>query len=216
MKSPSTKAQGFSLVDAMITLAVVGTLVAFAAPNMATFARSSRLRSDANNISQLISVARTEAIKRQLPRSIAGGTTPGVTVCAAPPTDGMPDAALICDAASPTDWFAFVDDNGNGQHDVAEAVIARVANTHASILTRVSNSGRITFNASGFAYPLVGANLLPVREIVVCDDKGVAPIGDGTLTEARAVRLTATGRATVSHDFAEVSAALAATGGTCP
>src|SRR6476659_4287600 len=107
--------RGFSMIELMVTLAVASILVGVLAPNMRTYLLNNQLSSAVNDMLHSIQVARTEAIKRQLP---AGG---GVVVCGtADPT--VADAALTCDYATFKAWFVFVDSNANWQHDAAEPV----------------------------------------------------------------------------------------------
>lgn len=206
--------RGFTIIELMVVVALVGTMVALIVPNLGTFMRHNRLSNAGNDLLRSLNVARTEAIKRQLPMATGGGLAPGVVLCASNNTDGLADSSLTCNGGQFLDWFVFVDANGNGAHEATEPVIERHGPLHQTLMPRSNNSGRITYNAAGFAYPFVGGGLLPVRDIVVCDSYGVPQ--QGANTTARSVRLTATGRATVSHAYATVTAALAATGQTCP
>lgn len=206
--------RGFTIIELMVVLALVGTMVALMVPNLGTFLRHNRLSNAGNDLLRSLNLARTEAIKRQLPMATGGGLAPGVVLCASGNTDGLADSSLTCSGGQFLDWFVFVDANGNGAHDATEPVISRHGPLHQTLMPRSNNSGRITYNAAGFAYPFVGGGLVPVRDIVICDSYGV-PL-QGTSTTARSIRLTATGRATVSHTYATVTAALAATGQSCP
>ena len=55
---------GFTLIELMITLAVLGTLIALAAPSFVTFINTNRVTGATNDLIASFHLARTEAIKR--------------------------------------------------------------------------------------------------------------------------------------------------------
>jgi type IV fimbrial biogenesis protein FimT len=199
---------GFSMIELMVTLAVASILVGVLAPNMRTYLLNNQLSNSVNDMLHSIQVARTEAIKRQLP---AGG---GVVVCGtATPT--VADAALTCDYATFKGWFVFVDSNANWQHDAAEPVIERHGLLDASLFVKTDANARIvSFGASGFANP-AGARV-PMRTLVICDSRGVKQTGTGST--ARALLITTTGRARASQTWNDVNnvALPLVQGGSCP
>lgn len=74
--------RGFTLVELLVTIAVAGILLAIAVPNFRTFLQDSRAISQANLLVQALNVARSEAIKRDVPIDVcpsANGTTCGGT-----------------------------------------------------------------------------------------------------------------------------------------
>lgn len=68
---PASK-RGFTLIELMVTIAVLAILLTVAVPNFQTFVMNSRMATQANDMITSLSVARSEAVKR------AGN----VTVCA--------------------------------------------------------------------------------------------------------------------------------------
>lgn len=60
----ASKNHGFTLVELVISIAVIGILAAIAAPNFQDALLSSRLRANANKLVSSIYLARGEAIKR--------------------------------------------------------------------------------------------------------------------------------------------------------
>ena len=59
-------ALGFTLVELMVTFAVVAVMLMLAAPSLVAFQRNSELTSTANSFAAALSAARAEAMKRQL------------------------------------------------------------------------------------------------------------------------------------------------------
>jgi len=91
------KSAGFTIVELMITIVVLGIALAFAVPNMQQVIMSNRLTSQLNLLSSNLALARNEAVKQN----------DFVIVCAT--TDGESCA----DAGEPWEsgWMVFVDRN---------------------------------------------------------------------------------------------------------
>ena len=197
--------RGFTLVELMVTVALVGILLAAVIPNMRTFLRNNQLSGGVNDLLHSIQVARTEAIKRQNGNVVVCGTS----------TPNLADGAMTCDYATFKGWFVFQDTNGNWQHDAAEPVIDRhdLLDTNVTVKTD-ANDRIISFAPSGFANP-AGAKV-PMRTLVVCDSRGVQPVG--AAATARALFVSTTGRARTSSTWQDVkiTALPLVVGGSCP
>jgi len=74
MHQPSRHARGFSLVELMVTIAVLAILLAIGIPSFASLIASNRLTSATNELVAALQTARTEAIRRNV----------RVTVCPPP------------------------------------------------------------------------------------------------------------------------------------
>ena len=94
--------QGFTLIELMVTLAVMAIVLAAAAPSFADFFDKNRVRGAADGVISLISNARAEAVKADLDVNIAFKKS-GTDWCvganaAAAPTGGDPaGTAATCD-----------------------------------------------------------------------------------------------------------------------
>ena len=65
-RTNASESRGFTLIELMVTLALVAIMMVLAAPSFITFQRNSQLTSTANSFLASLSAARAEAMKRQL------------------------------------------------------------------------------------------------------------------------------------------------------
>lgn len=99
---PGICRRGFSLVELMVTLAVVAILLAVGVPGFAEMIRNNKLRTTTNNFFSSINLTRAEAIRR-------GERVDMV------PVDEKGDWSK--------GWVVFIDKNGNQKPDDGEPVI---------------------------------------------------------------------------------------------
>ena len=96
----------------MVVLAVITILVGIGFPSFEATMRSSRVTTQANAMLSAVNLARTEAIRTNLP----AGVCPSANISAG--------AAATCTAGAwNTGWLVFDDTNGNGQLDAGEPVV---------------------------------------------------------------------------------------------
>lgn len=186
---------GFTLVELMVTVAVVAIALAAGVPSMAEFIKNSRLTVQTNDLLASLHLARTEAIKRNA----------RVTLCKSADT-------TACNTTAGTGWeigwMVFVDAANFGNLDAAEVVLDShaAAATNIFIAPRASDntiSNFVSYTARGVVRDAGGASQTGVFR--VCDDRG--------LSQARGLVLSATGR--VESTYAMTDLDPTATG-ICP
>ncbi len=132
---------GFTLVELMITVALVGVIAALAVPSFATMIANNRLATASNDVVGVLNYARSEAIKTG--RSVIVN-----------PTDGA-------------DWAngvsVWIDRNGNGSMQDSEE-LRRTSGAPGSVT--VNSSSNFAFTGGGLL-----PNGSAAVTIQVCDDR---------------------------------------------
>ncbi|MCC8538550.1 GspH/FimT family pseudopilin [Xanthomonas axonopodis pv. poinsettiicola] len=100
------RARGFTLVELLVTIAVVAVLAVIALPSFQGVIRSNQAATTANELVASLALARSEAI-----RSTRGGG-----IC--PSSDGT-----TCSGQWSNGWIAWSDANANGTFDSGETVL---------------------------------------------------------------------------------------------
>lgn len=138
-RRPLMFSRGFTLIEMMITVAVLAVLLAIAAPSFNSALLGSRLTSHANNLVASANLARSEAIKRNADISLC--VSSNGTSCAATGTweqgwivGCKTNDGITCNTAG-TDWIVF--------HRQA------AASTGLLITETLSNQSQIVFPSTG-------------------------------------------------------------------
>ncbi|MFX4229099.1 MAG: GspH/FimT family pseudopilin [Porticoccaceae bacterium] len=63
---------GFTLIELMVTVALVAILAAIAAPGMSSFIENSQIKAEAQRLASLLSLARNQAITDNMPMVVSG------------------------------------------------------------------------------------------------------------------------------------------------
>jgi type IV fimbrial biogenesis protein FimT len=199
--------RGFTLWELLVAMLIVGIIMGMGVPNFATFVRNGDMAAAVNGVVSALHLSRTEAVKRQLPVTLCGSSTP---LAAAPACDGGDGG-----------YFAFVDRDdtdgdgdadGDGVFDAGEEIILQRDRPADAINTSVNPGAvSVTYRPDGF----IDAGLNPFDTLLFCDERGNRDTGNGDST-ARVVFVSPTGRPQLLRDTVAVADAAATTGGACP
>lgn len=148
LRAPSNRStRGFTLLEALVVIAIVGILASAAIPQFQTFINRRLIAGEVASLSSSFRLARAEAIRRGRP----------VTVC---PSNNPDAAAPSCSNGAgalgwATGWIVFEDDTpgGRGTVEAGETII--------SVQSGFQNSGGIVGTA-GYFLTFQG-NGMPVR-----------------------------------------------------
>jgi type IV fimbrial biogenesis protein FimT len=171
---------GFTLVELMITIVVLGILLAMGAPSIQETIDKARLTSQTNATLGMLAYARSEGAKRP-------GTT--ITLCA---SNSINTGAPACDTNDwENGWFIMSDLNGNGVLDNAVDEVLRVGErlTGDNTLRTFGfpNQGFVQFDSNG----IPGSS----GTFVLCDERGI--------TEAKAIIISVIGHVRSAVDEEE-------------
>ncbi len=194
---------GFTLYELLITVLIVGVILAIGVPNMQAFTQNSRITSTANDIHAAFHLARSESSRAKT----------NITVCA---SNNSMTAAANCGGTWDQGFIVFVDENGDIDRSGATETVLRA---HPAIAEGVSlavaaDATYFSYSSTGLGRPNVGGNPA-VSQIVICDARGNVTAAGGR-SAARLFVATPLGRATIFRDVPLVDGALTAMAKACP
>lgn len=165
------KQPGFTLIELMITVSIVGILASIAIPNYQTLILNNRMSTQANDFMAAIGLARSEAIKRGTRVSLCKSTN---------------NTSCVTSGNWAQGWIVFTDGSTVGTKDGTDVILQVHGPLDGS--TSFSGSGNtvnyIAYGASGYGTALAGT-------VSLCPPSPAAVVG-------RDIVITNTGRAHVS------------------
>jgi len=189
---------GFTLYELLITIVIIGIVLAFGIPNFGVFTQNSRIASTANDMHSSFYLGRSEAARSKS----------NITICAS--ANSM-DAAADCGGTFDGGWIIFVDLNGDIQRaGIDENVLRRHPPIDDAIdITTNAGANYFSFAPTGLGRGDIGGNP-SVQTAVICDGRGNITAAGGN-SAARYLVVTPIGRATILRDVDLITAA-----GGCP
>ena len=198
MKNISMKnISGFTIVELMVTIAVLGILVVYGLPNLQVFLKSGQVTTVNNEFVSAMQVARSGAIQ------LAGAGC----VCASANAESATPSCSGSDNWE-SGWISFVDTNTASTTEcVFEAsdgdVLLKVWNgvnttegmTVRSTSPTINTHDYVRFNSRGIPVSAQGVSLQGM--FVICDDRGLV---EGSTVLGRGVIISASGSLRTTKD----------------
>lgn len=122
--------KGFTLIELMVTVVVVGVVAAIAFPNFQNLIRSNRIATAHNELIGLLNLARSDAIRNNQGGAVCGSST-----------------GTSCDGKWAVGMLAFSDANGDAAFSNSETVLRYAAINSALVVTGPSDM--ISFDGRG-------------------------------------------------------------------
>lgn len=147
------KSQGFSLIELMVTIAIVGIMAAIGMPSLQTTLQNNNMTALHNELLAALSFTRNTAITR--------GSS--ATLCKA---NLASNGCAATTASWENGWIIFPDNNNDGVVDAGETILSIKNDLPKDISINYSrNSSRITYGAQGYS---IGFN----GNFMFCDKRG--------------------------------------------
>jgi type IV fimbrial biogenesis protein FimT len=129
---------GFTMVELLTVLTIIGILLALATPSMARFAADWRVKNAGNSLIGQLRLARVEAIRQSRPVILCPVTSAG---------------NLTCDSTTQewkNGWLLFVDVNNNGAYDSATDKLLKQQDSLTGLASmQKSQAGSMAFWPTG-------------------------------------------------------------------
>jgi len=163
--------KGFTLLELMVAIAILGLTMLFAAPSFIDLVSNNRISGATNDYLSALQLAKAESAARINP----------VTIC----KRNVAGSACVAGGDWQQGWIVFSDLNGNASVDGGDAILLiHEALDPRIIFKTVGGTNSIVYSPSGLT-SIGGAEVL-----IMCDDRGFDESAKGIL-------ITITGRGSV-------------------
>lgn len=169
-RRPRHHQSGFTLIEMMIVLIIMGVILALSAPSIWELLQKNRMQSAVDNFYAGLIFARSEALKRNQP----------VVICKSGSGTACPGTGNWEQG-----WMLFADENADGVKDAGEPILRVGEALHSGYTLRVSGSAftnQLTYRKDGSSSGTTGS-----ETFVFCD-------ADQDISTAREILVTLTGR----------------------
>lgn len=194
-----TTQHGYTVFELMITVTIIGVVLAVGIPNLREYSQNSRMTSTANDLHSAFHLARSESSREKT----------NITICSS--ADGS-----TCGGTWEQGYIVFVDNDGNlATGGVGETILR----THPVVADGVSlvvqnNATYFSFAGTGRGRQNVNG-LTAMSRVLMCDERG-HDIAAGGRSTTRMFVATPMGRATILSDHGMVGATMTAESLACP
>lgn len=143
-RSGGASGRGFTTAELLVTLSILGTLAALAAPSLTAALRRTMISSASSDLMGAVNRARIEAQR-------TGGAGVPFTVCAS--SQSATPATASCSGTWEEGVIVFADTNGNGARDTGEDVVLALPPTGAGVsVTMKSTLPYVLFAPNGMLH----------------------------------------------------------------
>jgi type IV fimbrial biogenesis protein FimT len=173
---------GFTLVELIVTLAIMSIILGFAAPSFRNLILNSRIRSDTSEIVGALYLARSEAVKQKIPIGICAKKA-GVEECTG--TTQWTNGWLI--------WENSEDPTNSGYNPATERLLRVYSAYNSGVVVTTSNNNNNALDSLRYL-PNGTSSDTNNPVFIVCDNTTVRNGETG-----RTIRISATGRVQVQN-----------------